>query len=113
VTHQALPAVAGALVGVRGEEARHLGLDRLRQQRAGAGAQNIGERIGERPWLDERKNVSVGHGVSLLRWRSGGSNTPTIRRLIPSCRHQLLRIALHAIATSGSSNSTPTTTGTY
>lgn len=31
---------------------------------------------------------------SLLRWRSGGSNTPTIRRLIPSFRHQLLRIAL-------------------
>src|SRR5262245_17680215 len=32
-------------------------------------------------------------GVSLLQWRSGGSNTPTIRRLIPSCRHQLSSIA--------------------
>src|SRR4051812_39708682 len=30
--------------------------------------------------------------VSLLRWRSGGSNTPTIRRLNPSRRHQLPRI---------------------
>jgi DNA-binding MarR family transcriptional regulator len=47
--------------------------------------------------LDEGENVSVGHGVSLLRWRSGGSNTPTIRRLIPSCRHQLSRIALHSL----------------
>src|SRR5262249_32461738 len=38
--------------------------------------------------LQEMETVSLGHGVSLLRWRSGGSNTGTIRRLIPSCRHR-------------------------
>src|SRR6266571_5188735 len=75
------------------EQGCNLGLDRLRQQRSRAVAQNLGQRIGKSAWLGELENVSVGHGVSLLRWRSGGSNTPTIRRLIPSCRHQLPRIA--------------------
>src|SRR5207249_4792000 len=32
----------------------------------------------------------------LLWWRSGGVEHPTIRRLTPSCRHQLPRIA-HAL----------------
>src|SRR5206468_12061478 len=42
-----------------------------------------GERVAERPWLKQLDDVSIGHGVSLLCWRSGGSNTPTIRRLLP------------------------------
>src|SRR5207302_7215959 len=46
-------------------------------------AQHLGERISERPWLNQLDHVSIGHGVSLLCWRSGGSNTPTIRRLLP------------------------------
>lgn len=46
------------------------------------------------PTVLGQQNVTVGYRVSLLRWRSGGSNTPTIRRLTPSCRHQLSRIAL-------------------
>src|SRR5208282_2025396 len=83
----------GLETGVLGEKFRNLGLDRPRQQRTRAAAQNLGERIGESPWLGELENVSLGHGVSLLRWRSGGSNTPTIRRLTPSCRHQLSPIA--------------------
>ncbi len=62
-------------------------------KRSRAVAQNLGQRIGKSPWLGELENVSFGHGVSLLRWRSGGSNTPTIRRLTPSCRHQLSPIA--------------------
>src|SRR5436190_17727198 len=39
-------------------------------------AQNLSERIGESPWLSELDDVSVGHGVSLLWWRSGGFEHP-------------------------------------
>src|SRR5258707_14449683 len=66
-----------------GEEFGHLGLDRLGQQGARSVAQHLGKRVGERPWLKQLDDVSIGHGVSLLCWRSGGSNTPTIRRLLP------------------------------
>src|SRR5258708_16389047 len=65
-----------------GEEFAHLGLDRLSQQGPRAVAQHLGERVGERPWLKQLDDVSIRHGVSLLCWRSGGSNTPTIRRLL-------------------------------
>src|SRR5204863_7828895 len=30
----------------------------------------------EGPWLSQLDDVSVGHGVSLLRWRSGGVEHP-------------------------------------
>src|SRR5204862_4955172 len=66
-----------------GEEFGHLGLDRLGQQGARSVAQHLGKRVGERPWLKQLDDVSIGHGVSLLCWRSGGSNTPTICRLLP------------------------------
>src|SRR5437762_5715520 len=66
-----------------GEEFGHIGLDRLGQQGARSVAQHLGKRVGERPWLKQLDHVSIGHGVSLLCWRSGGSNTPTIRRLLP------------------------------
>src|SRR3954465_1037928 len=66
-----------------GEKFGHLGLDRLRQQGARPVTQHLGERVAERPWLKQLDDVSIGHGVSLLCWRSGGSNTPTIRRLLP------------------------------
>src|SRR5437763_14478761 len=66
-----------------GEEFGHLGLDRLGQQGARSVAQHLGKRVGERPWLKQLDDVSIGHGVSLLGWRSGGANTPTIRRLHP------------------------------
>src|SRR3954454_18493340 len=65
------------------EKLRHLCLDRLSQQRPRPVAQHLGERVAERPWLKQLDDVSIGHGVSLLCWRSGGSNTPTIRRLLP------------------------------
>src|SRR5947207_15576237 len=58
------------------EQARNLGLDSLCQQRSRAVAQNLGQRIGKTSWLGELENVSVGHGVSLLRWRSGGVEHP-------------------------------------
>src|SRR4029079_1765541 len=46
-------------------------------------AQHLGERVSKRPWLKQLDDGSIGHGVSLLCWRSGGANTPTIRRLLP------------------------------
>src|SRR6267154_2340983 len=76
VANQPLAAIISLDTGVLGEEVRNLGLDRLRQQRTRAVAQNFGERIGESPWLSELENVSLGHGVSLLQWRSGGVEHP-------------------------------------
>ena len=53
-----------------GEEICYLRLDSLRQQGASPVAQDLSERIGERPWLNQFGNVIVGHGISLLCWRS-------------------------------------------
>src|ERR1035441_1243148 len=58
------------------EEARNLGLHGLRQQRSRAVAQHIGQQIGKRPWLGQLDEIILGHGVSLLRWRSGGVEHP-------------------------------------
>jgi hypothetical protein len=58
------------------EQSRHFRLDGLRQQRSRAVAQNLGQRIGKSSWLGELENVSVGHSVSLLQWRSGGVEHP-------------------------------------
>src|SRR4051812_26336358 len=92
MAHQPLAAVFGLSVGMAAEEGCDLGLDGLRQQGSRTLAQNFGERVGELGWLDQLDDLILDHGVSLLRWRSGGSNTPTIRRLNPSRRHQLPRI---------------------
>src|SRR4051812_36464366 len=92
MAHQPLVAVFGVLVGMAAEEGCDLGLDSLRQQGSRALAQNFGQRVGELCWLNQLGNIILGHGVSLLWWRSGGSNTPTIRRLNPSRRRQLPRI---------------------
>src|SRR5262249_40386863 len=75
------------------EKPGHLRCDSLGQKRAGTAAQHLSQRVGQRTWLGKLENITVGHGVSLLQWRSGGENTPTIRRPTLSCRHQLLRIA--------------------
>src|SRR4051812_15021240 len=83
MAHQPLAAILGVRVGVAAEEGCDLRLDGLRQQGSGALAQNFGERVGELCWLDQLDDIILDHGVSLLWWRSGGSNTPTIRRLIP------------------------------
>src|SRR4051812_8506277 len=92
MAHQPLAAILGLLVGMAAEEGCDLSLDGLRQQGSRALAQNFGERVGELCWLDQLDDIILGHGVSLLRWRSGGWNTPTIRRLNPSRRHQIPRI---------------------
>src|SRR5262249_16031593 len=93
VAHQPLTSIIGELVGVDLEKPGHLRCDSLGQKRAGTAAQHLSQRVGQRTWLGKLENITVGHGVSLLQWRSGGENTPTIRRLTLSCRHQLLRIA--------------------
>src|SRR5947208_16879348 len=76
MAHQPLAAVIGQLVGMAAQQGCNLGLDGLRQQRAGAIAQNLGQRISKSSWLGELENISIGHGVSLLRWRSGGVEHP-------------------------------------
>jgi hypothetical protein len=76
VAHQPPAAIIGELVGMAAEQARNLGLDGLRQNRSRAVAQNLGQRIAKSSWLRELENISVGHGVSLLCWRSGGVEHP-------------------------------------
>src|SRR5207245_4787919 len=76
MAHQPLAAISGELVGVAAEQGRDFGFNGLRQQRAGTVAQNLGQRIGKTSWMGEPENVSVGHGVSLLQWRSGGAQHP-------------------------------------
>jgi len=69
-----------------GQKPGDLGFDRLGQQGTRSIAQDLGQMVGEDPWLNQLDDVIVGHGVSLLRWRSGGLTTPTIRRLANSRR---------------------------
>jgi hypothetical protein len=76
VAHQPSAAIFGVLAGVAVEEPGDLRFDGLGEQSAGAAAKHLGQRIGKRAWLGQLENAIVGHGVSLLRWRSGGSNTP-------------------------------------
>src|SRR5215472_6955771 len=76
VAHQPPPAIIGKLVGMAAEQARNLGLDGLCQNGSRAVAQNLGQRIGKSSWLRELENISLSHGVSLLRWRSGGLEHP-------------------------------------
>ncbi len=90
---QPLTSIVGELVGVALDKPGHLRCDSLGQKRAGTAAQHLSQRVGKRAWLGKLENITVSHGVSLLQWRSGGENTPTIRRPTLSCRHQLLRIA--------------------
>ena len=94
VAHDAPMAIAGLQISMFGQKLGNLGFDRLGQQSARPIAQDLSQMVGEGPWLNQLDDVIVGHGVSLLQWRSGGSNTPTIRRLTVSHRHQLSAIAL-------------------
>src|SRR4051795_791655 len=85
-------AILGVRVGVAAEEGCDLRLDGLRQQRSRALAQNFGERVGEGFWLDQLDDIILDHGVSLLRWRSGGLEHTHDTPPHPSRRHQLPRI---------------------
>src|SRR6266849_7732461 len=83
VAHQPAAAVVGELVGMVVEQGRNLGFHRLRKQRSRTVAQNFRERIGQCPWLGELENITIGHGVSLLRWRSGRLRTPPRYAALP------------------------------
>src|SRR5947208_3140361 len=76
VTHDALVAHLGLEIGISPQKVSDFRLDRLREQGMRPVAQNLSERIGEGPWLSQLDDVSVGHGVSLLWWRSGGVEHP-------------------------------------
>src|SRR5690349_14819408 len=76
VAHDALVAVRSLQIGMLAEKVRDLGLDRLGQQSTRPIAQDFGELIVEDSWLNQMDNVIVGHGISLLRWRSGGVKHP-------------------------------------
>src|SRR5438105_10293953 len=58
------------------EKVRNLGLDRLGQQSTRPMTQDFGELIVDVSWLNQLDDVIFGHGISLLRWRSGGVKHP-------------------------------------
>ncbi|GLR87747.1 hypothetical protein GCM10007857_44580 [Bradyrhizobium iriomotense] len=76
VAHDALVAVRGLQIGMLAEKVRNLGLDRLGQQSTRPIAQDFGELIVDVSWLNQLDDVIFGHGISLLRWRSGGVKHP-------------------------------------
>jgi hypothetical protein len=76
MANHALVAVLGLQIGMLAEKVRDLGLDRLRQQGSGPVAQDFGELVVEHSWLNQLGDVILGHGISLLRWRSGGVKHP-------------------------------------
>src|SRR6266513_445986 len=58
------------------EKVRDLGLDRIGEQGTRPVAQDFGELIVELSWLNQLGDVIIEHGISLLRWRSGGVKHP-------------------------------------
>src|SRR5579872_451294 len=58
------------------EKVRDLGLDRIGKQGTSPIAQNFCELIVEDSWLNQLGDVIIEHGISLLRWRSGGVKHP-------------------------------------
>src|SRR5262249_11764842 len=76
VAHNALAAILGLEISMPGKKIHDLGLDRLRQQRASPLPQDFGELIVKDSWLNQFEHVIVGHGISLLQWRSGVVKQP-------------------------------------
>src|SRR4051812_30044344 len=58
------------------EKVCDFGLDRLGEKGTCPVAQDFCELIVEDSWLNQLDDVIVGHGISLLRWRSGGVKHP-------------------------------------
>src|ERR1700741_5687220 len=76
VAHDALVAVRSLQIGMLAEKVRDLGLNRMGQQSTRPIAQDFGELIVDVSWLNQLDDVIFGHGISLLRWRSGGVKHP-------------------------------------
>src|SRR6516225_2786317 len=103
MAHHALIARLGLEIRMLCEKLSNLRLDSLGQQRSRAAAQDLCQGVGENPWLGELDDVTVGHGVSLLHWRSGGVGHHHDTPPYPSARHQLPAIA-HITACSTTAN---------
>src|SRR6188508_2568244 len=58
------------------EKGCNLGLYRLGEQATRPIAQDFSELILDVSWLNQLDDVIFGHGISLLRWRSGGVKHP-------------------------------------
>jgi len=76
VAHDTPATVSGLQIGMSAKKFGDLGLHGLGQQGARPGAQHLRELVVERSWLNQLDDVIVGHGISLLRWRSGGVKHP-------------------------------------
>src|SRR5882757_5119958 len=76
VADDALVAVLGLQIGMLAEKVCNLGLYRLGKQGTRPIAQDFGELILDVSWLNQLDDVIFGHGISLLRWRSGGVKHP-------------------------------------
>src|SRR5262249_5968620 len=76
VAHDALVAVRSLQIGMLADKVRDLGLDRLGQQSTRSNTQDFGELIVDVSWLNQLDDVISGHGISLLRWRSGAVKPP-------------------------------------
>src|SRR3977135_3281527 len=76
VADDALVAVLGLQIGMLAEKVGDLGLDRLGEKGTCPAAHPFCELIVEDSWLNQMDDVIVGHGISLLRWRSGGVKHP-------------------------------------
>ena len=61
---------------MRAEKVCDLGLDRPGEKGTCPVAQDFCELIVEDSWLNQMDDVIVGHGISLLWWRSGGVKHP-------------------------------------
>ena len=63
-------------IGMLADKVRDLGLHGLGQQDTRPVAQDCGELVVDVSWLNQLDNVIFEHGISLLRWRSGGVKHP-------------------------------------
>ena len=68
-------AVRGLQIGMLANKVRDLGLNGLGQQDTRPITQDFGELVDDVSWLSWIM-LSFGHGISLLRWRSGGVKHP-------------------------------------
>jgi hypothetical protein len=76
VANHALVPVRGLQIGMLADKVRYLGLNGLGQQDTRPIAQDFGELVDYVSWLNQLDDVIFGHGISLLRWRSGGVKHP-------------------------------------
>jgi hypothetical protein len=76
VAYQPPVAILGQLVSVRFKKTRDFGFDSLGEEAPCALPQHSGQRIGKLSWLSQFDDIILGHGVSLLQWRSGAFAPP-------------------------------------